>query len=102
MAENNLQNGKCPMCGSTLFHVVRIGTKITIKCYRTKNCGWTQEALMTKVPDKMPSKTLQERREHLRPYKTQALDSAIKFFMSYYYGKKHRNDKLGAEWDVII
>jgi Zn finger protein HypA/HybF involved in hydrogenase expression len=35
---------KCPECGSSLFHVERIGDALKIKCYRTEQCGWILEA----------------------------------------------------------
>jgi len=31
-------------------------------------------------------------------YRSQALDAAMKFFMSYYYGKDRRVARLGKEW----
>lgn len=31
---------KCPVCNSTLFHVEKVGSKVIIKCYRGKSCGW--------------------------------------------------------------
>jgi hypothetical protein len=35
-------NFKCPDCGSTLFHVVKVGKKYHIRCYRTGKCGWQE------------------------------------------------------------
>lgn len=35
---------KCPKCNSSLFHIEKAGSEITIQCYRSKECGWSMKA----------------------------------------------------------
>lgn len=32
-------NLKCPKCGSSLFHVIEVGSQKIVVCYRTKSCN---------------------------------------------------------------
>ena len=34
---------RCPECKSSLFHVEKHGSKVIIKCYKTKTCSWKME-----------------------------------------------------------